>query len=63
MGIISYQMSNAELAQVAAERPYSIGFRAATNGGTQVRITLDADEESQFRRLLEQVDPSATAVV
>jgi hypothetical protein len=63
MGLITYQMSNAELAQNAAERLDAMGFRAATEGGTRVRITLDADEESQVRRLLEQIDPSATAVV
>jgi hypothetical protein len=61
MGLISYQMSNAELAQVAAERLDAIGFPAATDG-TRVRIALDAHEESQVRRLLEQIDPGATAV-
>jgi hypothetical protein len=62
-GLITYQMSNAELAQVAAERLDAIGFQAATDGGTRVRITRDADEESQVRRLLGQIDPGATPVV
>ena len=62
-GLITYQMSNMELAQVAAERLDEIGIFAATDGGTRVRIRLDADEDSQVRRLLEQIDPSATAVV
>jgi hypothetical protein len=63
MGLITYQMTRVELANVAVERLQAVGFRAATDGGTRVRITLHANEESLVRRLLEQIDPSATAVV
>jgi hypothetical protein len=63
MGLITYQMSNVELAMAAVERLEAIGFGAKTDGGTRVRITLNADEEGQVRRLLKHLDPCATAVV
>jgi hypothetical protein len=63
MGLITYRMSNVELALVAAERLDEIGFLSATDGGRRVRIRLDAGEESQVRGLLEQIDPSATGVM
>jgi hypothetical protein len=62
-GVITYQLSSDELAEAATERLQAIGFDAATDGGTRVRITLERDEEGVVRRLLEQLDPGATAVV